>query len=356
MRFFNLDCHISVIADIHHIFAALGHTVDSWSLSGHNWVFGRSSSRVEIINEHTWRDLCPDMCNAFYNRYKDDLASYDAFIVTYPPAFAWAFEKWHKPIIIVAPIRYETPFSGHPLLWAWFNHYLRCGFDYGTIIPIANNIYDAQYAERFTQHRWRHIPSLCEYTGVQWQGNRPEYILHSRQTMNVPGTVHRSEVLPIGYQWKDLMAFRGAVYWPYNASTMTIFENYAQGVPMFFPSFQFAKQMREKDQNSIFTELSWNQICGLPNYSLLGEREADPNAYDRPDFMMEWAKLSDFYQAHMPKIQYFDSFEELPDRLATFKAKDVSEQMLNDFPAHKESVYKAWSEVINHVKNVKGRI
>jgi azurin len=50
MNFFNLDCHISVIADIKQIFENLGHSVTSWSVSGHNWVFGRTPDVVEVIN------------------------------------------------------------------------------------------------------------------------------------------------------------------------------------------------------------------------------------------------------------------------------------------------------------------
>ena len=40
MKFFNIDLHISVIADIKKIFTDLGHEVDDWSLSGHAWAFG----------------------------------------------------------------------------------------------------------------------------------------------------------------------------------------------------------------------------------------------------------------------------------------------------------------------------
>ena len=39
MKFFNIDCHISVISDIKNIFESLGHSVDHWSLSGNRCVF-----------------------------------------------------------------------------------------------------------------------------------------------------------------------------------------------------------------------------------------------------------------------------------------------------------------------------
>lgn len=55
MNFFNIDCHVSVIADLKKIFENLGHEVTSWSISGHNWVFGNYPKKIEIINEHSWR-------------------------------------------------------------------------------------------------------------------------------------------------------------------------------------------------------------------------------------------------------------------------------------------------------------
>jgi hypothetical protein len=53
MRFFALDLHISVIADLKDILK--DHEVVEWSLSGHNWVFGRNPTTPEIIHQGTWQ-------------------------------------------------------------------------------------------------------------------------------------------------------------------------------------------------------------------------------------------------------------------------------------------------------------
>jgi hypothetical protein len=50
LNFFNLDCHISVIVDLKNIFESLGHSVNSWSISGHNWIFNRPPSNEDVIN------------------------------------------------------------------------------------------------------------------------------------------------------------------------------------------------------------------------------------------------------------------------------------------------------------------
>lgn len=65
MKIFNLDCHVSVIADLKQIFENLGHEVTSWSISGHNWIFNREKSKVDIINENTWMNLDDDVCERF---------------------------------------------------------------------------------------------------------------------------------------------------------------------------------------------------------------------------------------------------------------------------------------------------
>ena len=52
MKLFNLDCHISVIADLKKIFEDLNHQVTSWSVSGHNWVFDREPSKVDVVNQN----------------------------------------------------------------------------------------------------------------------------------------------------------------------------------------------------------------------------------------------------------------------------------------------------------------
>lgn len=164
MIFFNLDLHISVIEDLKSIFEELGHEVVNWSISGHNWVFNKPSASVEIINQRTWRLLDRAMCDDFYNRYKDELKTYDAFIVTHTPAFSLLYEKFNKPIITVASTRYEAPFSDNCQKWTWLNNFLQKKIDEKIIVPVANNRYDSEYCRYFTSRDWQHIPSLCNYT------------------------------------------------------------------------------------------------------------------------------------------------------------------------------------------------
>ena len=67
MRFFNIDLHVSVIADLKNIFGKLGHSVDDKCLSGHSFVFNRTRNSVDIINPSNWKMLDKTMCDSFYN-------------------------------------------------------------------------------------------------------------------------------------------------------------------------------------------------------------------------------------------------------------------------------------------------
>src|ERR1700733_14038313 len=157
----------------------MGHSVTDWSISGHTWVFGRSPAHVEIVNSNTWKNIDPSMASAFYERYRHELEQYDSFIVTHAPCLAMLYEKWKKPIIVVASTRYEYPFSNDRNKWEQFNDFLRHKIDEGLIIPLANNRYDSQYAEYFTQRPWKVIPSLCEYTGAPYRPSRRDYLYFS---------------------------------------------------------------------------------------------------------------------------------------------------------------------------------
>jgi hypothetical protein len=176
MKFFNIDMHISVIEDIKHIFKELGHSVDSCNLSGHNWVFSRSPGTNDVINVNNWRTLNEDVCQKFYDRYKEELSSYDGFICAYPPAFSLLFRRFEKPIIVIAATRYDYPMIDNK---EYLNSLLNEMYKTGQLIPVSNNKYDKMYCEKYLNFEWTHIPSLCEYTNSKYNCIKNESILCS---------------------------------------------------------------------------------------------------------------------------------------------------------------------------------
>ena len=239
---------------------------------------GKSPDKVDIINADNWYSLDQKMCDDFYHRYKTELSKYDAFICTYAPSFCLLYEKFNKPIITVAPIRYEAPFWNNIEKWRWYNTYLRNGIDSGSIIPIANNKCDQKYCELYTERDWKHIPSLCEYTNSIYTPKHNTFLYHSLFPLdtvhNDPVIQNKKQILGPRYKWYELTEYRGIIHIPYNISTMSIFENYTSGMPMFFPSLEFILKLRHRFGNvGVLNQLSWREVLGLSSKNILTNSE-----------------------------------------------------------------------------------
>jgi hypothetical protein len=356
MNFFNLDLHVSVIADISNIFHHLGHEVTSWSFSGHAWVFGRQRDRVKVVNEKTWFDLNEKMCDRFLRKYGDFLNRFDGFIVTHTPAFYLLYRKLGKPVIVVASTRYEYPFSFDRKRWQWLNAELQDGIDRGLVIAIANNRYDAAYAEYFTGRRWQVIPSYCGYTGARYTGRRKEFVYQSQYGAFPlsPAMVPKEKALPQRYQWQELFDYRGIVHVPYNASTMSIFEQYTAGMPLFFPTLGYLMELyRDNWHSGVLSEISYNQVHHVDSGSAISGALpgfADPNDYLDFENISRWIALADYYdRTMMPGINYFDSARQLEDMLVDLDIGACTRVMqeANEWRRHK--IYASWNEVLTAI-------
>lgn len=345
MKFFNLDCHISVIEDLKLIFASIGHTIDSWSISGHNWVLNRHAANPEVINADTWKSLDPNMIDRFNDKYRSILSKYDGFVCTYPPSFAQIFTEYNKPIIVQIPIRYEVPYSNDATKWLALNKFLIDGMAGGKIIVTANSIYDQKYFSAFTGIDPVHIPSLCEYAGYRYAPKHDSFLLASRITPSVPSLVNISSLGR--YKWSDLSAYKGVVVIPYNASQMSIFEFYTACMPIFAPSIEFLGSLMHDHRDQVMSELSWNKILGLPPCSVISPFGPDPNNYVNLDIMHEWAAYSDIYdQQNMPYITYFDSFRDLEHKLNGCNLLAISGLMKRFNKEKKQRVINAWKYIL----------
>jgi hypothetical protein len=370
MKIFNLDLHISVIEDIQRILTDQGHQVTSWNMSGHNWVFGRGRLATEVIHQDNWHNINDEMCDAFYERYKDELSQYDVFLTTHPPVFSRLFKNWNKPIIMVASIRYECPFSTRPDEWEKFNTFLKEGSDSGQITLVANSKYDAAYCKYFLDREVTHIPNLCEYTGVHYSPDKDKFLYYSRFMDygkycggGIPNLIEKSKALGHGYQWSDLVKYKGIVGVPYNVSTMSMFEYYTQNIPMFFPSVNLMITLKEKYGNQILGESTWNETWNLQPHqyptewkegSVIRPGDNDPNHYQDLNKFRKWLPLADFYDSEwMPHIQYFNSWDELKNRLATItnsELMDISNNMKAANIERKQGVYDKWNNIIKNIK------
>lgn len=341
MRFFNIDLHISVIADIENIFSQLGHTVDVNYLSNHSWIFNKSPNNSFCINQSNWQSINQELCDKFYeeNRYKLD--RYDGFIVTHIPALSLLYEKFNKPIIFIASTRYEYPFTGDINRWKWFNQYID---NNQNIIPLANNLYDKWYCEQFLSKKFEHIPSLCEYTNSKYTGNDSKHLLNSKFIdIDSEKILHKNKIGK--YKWSDLSNFKSMIHFPYNVSTMTIFENYTSNIPLFFPSKEFTFELSKN--NLTMTELSYNKVLGYTNKGHLTNGQIDPNDFKSENLLKNAIELSDFYNQNMREVITFDNSEDLMYKINTLDLKQISKKMKIHNIERKESILDSWKKILN---------
>lgn len=339
MKFFNIDLHVSVIKDIQIIFQSFGIQVDSLSLSSHDWVFG-SKEKPEIITQNNWKNIDDNLIDAFYEHYKEKLKSYDGFIVTHTPFFYKLYEKFNKPIIVVASTRYEYPYTNDKQNWSLLNNDLS---NNSNIILVSNNMFDKKYCELFINKKIEFIESLCSYTNAKYSPINNSSVLYSKIPLRIDNCVNKNELSKIS--WANLYSYKSIIHIPYNVSTMSIFEQYYANVPLFVPSIEMVKQMII-NKVPIFSEISYRQVLNLKSDSLF-KLNNDPNRYENLDTIMEWIKLSDFYR--FKNIITFDSYEELNKKMC-FNLSNISFKMQIENYEREQEIYNNWKILLSGIK------
>jgi hypothetical protein len=337
-----MDLHISVISDIKNILESKGHEVVNWSLSGHSWVLGKQPENVEIINSSSWRDIDPIMINKFCNRYGKFLSEFDGFIVAYPVCFAMIYERFNKPIIVVNCMRYDHPFCKRSKrgMLNELHACLRRLNQSNKLIMVANNIGDAEYFRMGNPSiPITHVPSLCRYTGMKWQGATvyDKFLVYSNESIvpDHPLIIKRSSLG--AFKWDTLTRFRGIIHIPYETSTMSIFEHITAKIPLIFPTKRFLKELCLK-QTIHFQSNYWKTLENeeVPTYLKLTE------SYDF------WIEKADYY--NIDGLYYFDSIPELLDMLSTFE--DPRWLVRTDIIGHREThVLAQWDELLFACQN-----
>jgi hypothetical protein len=351
MKFFNIDLHISIIADMRKIFNELGHEITDLSLSNHTWVFNKTKDSVPMLDNGRWNRITPQQYSEeFYSEYKDKLDDYDAFIVTYPPTFSLLYKNFNKPVIINNPIRYEHPFSFRKNDWEYFNEFLRDGVDKGKIILVANNLYDKKYMEDFIGRDVQHIPSLCDYYGEYYKPEREDFIYYSKGKFNeiTSDKIKHKDDLFSTHKHNDLTKFKGIIHFPYQISYMSIFEQYTANIPLFVPTKDFLIKLYKDKRQGILKEISWNSDYNNTSKSYIDYKgQYDPNDYLNIEGVYDWLQYADFYDTNwMPHITQFNSFEHLEELVETVDTNDVSNKMKKFNEERKSLIYDMWDNLI----------
>jgi len=318
-RIFNLDLHVSVIADLGVELKRREIDLTRWSISGHNFIQRKiftAPDPVRVVNAKTWNQLDENMIDRFQDIYGRYLRSFDGFVACFTPTFAELFRGLDRPTLTIAATRYEAPYSTDPNQWQRFNEYIRAEVSTGRMILAANNRGDRDYCEHFTGITPRYAPSLCDYTSTFWTGSSGVNIIQSTDQEMIQKVVNESRgfwqdskrALRSGHSWDQVASMREIFIIPYNISTMTLFELATLGVPVSVPSRRFLKDLAGEQKGGALSQLTWFQVHGIEPPTGI----KNPNNSNRGDFLDWWMDRADFYDPElMPNVRVVDSVTEL---------------------------------------------
>lgn len=354
MKFLDISLHIGSL-DLQRTFQQLGHQLDIWSLSDHCWVHGWERAKVDVVNQYTWRGLNQQMCDDFYNRYKDELKEYDGFVTFYPMSFCLLYERFGKPIISYNALRYELPFMGDASRWNWLTAGIRRMIDSGQMIPVVNDKLDQQYFQNYVERDIELVSAICDYPGLSYIGDREENLVCSKFERfvnwipNAPLSLKKS-----GHSWEELIRYKSLIYIPYVNVTYSIFEQYMMNIPLLFPTHDFLIQLwRQYRDNGVMSELSHCKIFGLPSKTPDGVKfkGLDLNDYESEKSFSYWSSLSDFYDdSLLPHIQYFENMRDLEDKLNTVDFRKISVMMKKTNRGRKASILSHWKKILERIR------
>ncbi len=345
VRLFNLDLHISVIQDVKHVLNHLyGPTVEvtNWSISGHNWVFGSPTPAVEVVNAETWKMMTPATVSEFQTRYDDFLSTFDGFIVTHSPVFCMLYEKYNKPILLVNSCRYEMPFCWTANLshWEWLNVGLRRMAERGQLVAVSNNKGDRDYLMAGTGVQSVHIPSLCLYTKAVYTPSKPTFVCFGDRAFFPPSPLLLAKPSH-GFSWQDLYSHKGIVHMPYEGSTMSLFEQYSAGVPLWLPSRRFYTDCIRKGTMRL-------QILDYQSFGSVYGLVCPPGLKDIRHSLDFWLDRADYYDAdNFRGIRFYDSTEDLITQLSVFHETEEERKARLDWLAvRRDAVWTKWAGVL----------
>ena len=327
-----MDLHISVIADIKNILEKHVEIVD-WCMSGHSWVLKKEKVCPKYLNPNTWTQIDKQMIENFQKEYDSFLCTFDGFIVAYPGSFIMLFEKYNKPIIMVNAVRYDLPFcwSRNSEMMSEYNSCLHRLQQKNLLFPISNNLADQSYMFEGSGIKTQHIPSLCMYTGMRYSNtmNNGRFLCYTGSTGISHPLIIPKNNLKSPFEWSDIAFFKGIIHFPYEISTMSMFEHFSARMPLFFPSKQYTYANVDIQSSSAY----WKQN-DCP-YEQFRKKET-------------WLDLSDMYNVFnkSPNVYFFDSIPHLFHLIENFEWKDDSEF----FETYVNDILHKWHDVINDVR------
>lgn len=305
-----MDCHIGTFLEQRYVYSTLfgdRAIIIPFLISAHSHLVGLESKNLEIINKYSFPKITHEHCTRFGELYSSVVSQADLVSVGYSTALAHAFEKSNKPILIYNCVRYDTPYC-----WTHdyrslieLNGFLARSAGKGNVKVISNNIADHDYfLSGPHQLSSTLIPTIGSYRSISYNPSSNYGLIYNNPNfeINKEETKLNSYVNNKNVSISDLGKHRFLVHFPYDATTMSVFEQYAAGIPLLFPSLEYAISLH-KEQGTQWISRYWlhNQKKDYPSY--LKESHGESHA-------TWWALRADYYNS-LDSVNYFNSLEHL---------------------------------------------
>ena len=275
------------------------------------------------------------------------------------------FMPLKKRLFVIASTRYELGRESASEWEKWNENLVQIAKEPGNLVA-ANNLYDCKYIEYFTGIKPVLLPSWIKmdesdiYTGMS-----EDILIAPIHTSNAEkietklksiSTRFRSIGEKYGhYTFSQLAENSAIIHIPYQVSIMSLFEQYAMGIPILAPTPAFLWELHEK--LDVMNERTWEQIrmgrrpSGSPITGLKKRQHGghDPNNDTDREAFLHWIQYGDFYQ--WPHIIHFNSWKDLRRKLEETDFEVVSDEMLGFVKRAIDKTSAEWTKILDQTDN-----
>jgi hypothetical protein len=194
----------------------------------------------------------------------------------------------------------------------------------GLLTIVSNNKADILYTRKGVGLNSIYIPSLCDYLNTNYNPTKSTFLLYHGELPDHPLVEKR----PGFFAFEELGKYKGIIHFPYEISTMSMFEQYTAALPIFFPSREFMNTILIKSMS-----VYWR-----------GKTPDDLKEFDENKI---WLDNADFYTlfTNSPNVHFFNSNEHLFELLENFVYVPV------DMTDHKHQIRSQWKKVMQRFQN-----
>lgn len=361
------DFHIATVANVKSLLQTKGVRFIDKSLSGHCHETNTCAHDLKVLTPDN--AMTPDSFtrDRFLDAYRDDqeMAKVDIVMCFHPSAMCELFMPLKKRLFVIASTRYELGRESASEWEKWNENLLQIAKEPGNLVA-ANNLYDCKYIEYFTGIKPVLLPSWIKMDESDIYTGMSEDILiapiHTSNAEKIETKLKSisSRFRSIGekyghYTFSQLAENSAIIHIPYQVSIMSLFEQYAMGIPILAPTPAFLWELHEK--LDVMNERTWEQIrmgrrpSGSPISGLKKGQHGghDPNNDTGREAFLHWVQYADFYQ--WPHIIHFNSWKDLRRKLEETDFEVVSDEMLGFVKRAIDKTSAEWTKILDQTDN-----